>query len=300
MKSILSISNLSKSFARVHAVKDLSFDVYKGDVFAFLGSNGSGKTTTIRCLLDIYQPDEGELLIKGEKYSYKLNEYIGYLPEERGIYTRVKVIDLFVYFATLRGISKSKAKKLSEQYLERVDLIDHKEQKIAKLSSGMQQKAQIGMAILHRPEILILDEPFKGLDPVNRQLFIEIFKELNGAGTTIMYSTHVIDEAQKMANRLIIIDEGEEQVYGTQEEVRRSYGKDNIHIQFAGKFPQESKLFDARIVNQSAEITPAKGVNPQEILNFLVDKNVKLLEFKIDYPGLNEIFIKISKHNHNK
>jgi ABC-2 type transport system ATP-binding protein len=290
---IISINNFSKNFGRKKAVNDLSFDVNQGDVFAFLGSNGSGKTTTIRCLLDIYQPDKGVLLINGKKYTHKMNKFIGYLPEERGIYTRAVVEELFLYFASLRGIKSEESKKLAKDYLERVGLIESKDKKVNQLSSGMQQKVQIGLTILHKPELLILDEPFRGLDPVNRQLFIEIFQELNKAGTTIMYSSHMIDEVQRLANRLVIINKGERQAYGTINEVRSSFGTNNIQVEFKGSLPENTKLYKARITQNTAEISPNSDVKTNEILSYLVKSDIEILDYSVDYPSLNEVFINI-------
>jgi ABC-2 type transport system ATP-binding protein len=294
-KPVIEIKNLTKKFGKLLAVDDLSFEVEQGEIFAFLGSNGSGKTTTIRCLLNIYQQDKGEALVQGSEYSHKLNSILGYLPEERGLYTRARVEGLFLYFATLRNIAPDKARELTHEYLKRVGLFEHKNKKISELSSGMQQKVQIGLTIIHEPKILILDEPFKGLDPINRQLFIEMFKQLQDKGSTIMYSTHAIDEAQKMADRLTIIKDGKREVYGSIKQVRQSFGKDNIHLEFAGKLPENKKLYEAKIVNNTAEIIPKPKVEPKQILKFLIDSNIDIINYELDYPSLNEVFIKISK-----
>jgi ABC-2 type transport system ATP-binding protein len=295
LDKVISIQNFSKSFGRRKVVNDLSFDVNKGEIFAFLGTNGAGKTTTIRCLLDIYQPDSGSLLINSKPYRHDVSSTIGYLPEERGIYTRAKVKELFVYFAKLRGISGEKAAKLTEHYLERVGLAQHEDKKISQLSSGMQQKVQLGLAFLHEPSILILDEPFKGLDPLNRQLFIDILKEKRDNGATILYSTHIIDDAQKLTDRLTIIQNGHRKVYGTVAEVRSAFGSNNIQIEFSGELPENKKLYSAIVANKSAELKPAKGVDPDEILKFLVQKDIKLISYNLDYPSLNQVFLEVTK-----
>ncbi len=292
------VENFSKSFGKLQAVKNLSFDVNEGEVFAFLGTNGSGKTTTIRCLLKIYQADKGKLLINNSEYSDKFNNVLGYLPEERGIYKDVKVLDILVYTARLRGLSKQEANKRSLEYLERVNLLPHLEKKVSQLSSGMQQKVQLGTTLIHDPEILILDEAFKGLDPLNRQLFIEIFLEKAKKGATILYSTHVIDEAQKMADRLLIIKDGERVEYGTTTEVRKKYGSDTVMISFDGKRPlKDHKMYTSIISNKTAEIIPKENYTSNEILESLIKNGTRILDMKIDYPSLNQIFINITKDN---
>lgn len=295
MEPVISIQNFSKSFGRRKVVNDLSFDVNEGEIFAFLGTNGAGKTTTIRCLLDIYQADAGSLLINGMPYRHDVSSTIGYLPEERGIYTRAKVKELFVYFAQLRGISAEKATRLTQRYLERVGLAEHQDKKISQLSSGMQQKVQLGLAFLHEPQILILDEPFKGLDPLNRQLFIDILKEKRDQGTTILYSTHIIDDAQKLTDRLTIIQNGHRKVYGTVAEVRSAFGSNNIQIEFSGELPQNKKLYNALVTNKSAELKPVSGVSPDDILKFLVQNDIKLISYDLDYPSLNQVFLEVTK-----
>jgi len=295
MDSVIHIENFSKSFGSQKAVDVLSFDVGTGEIFAFLGSNGSGKTTTIRCLLDIYQADAGTLHINGKPYEFSMSKFIGYLPEERGIYTRSKVLDLFLYFGNLRGIKTADAKKNAKEYLERVGLTEHMDKTVSQLSSGMQQKVQVGLALQHNPTLLILDEPFKGLDPVNRQLFIDIFKELREQGVTIVYSTHVIDEAQKLTDRLVIINKGKRKAYGTTEEVRREHGSEHVHVEFTGNFPKESELYTAKATNKRAEIVPKKGVQASQVLKELVEKDLTIISYAVDYPSLNEVFISLTK-----
>jgi len=297
VNKVIEISNFTKSFGSQKAVQNLSFDVQKGDIFAFLGSNGSGKTTTIRCLLNIYQPDQGSLEVFGKKYGSSISHEIGYLPEERGLYTKANLNDVFIYFAMLRGIDKSKAQKLTDEYLEQVGLLSDKKKLISQLSSGMQQKAQIGIAIIHKPKLLILDEPFKGLDPVNRELFLNIFTRLKAEGTSILYSTHVIDEAQKLSNRLIIIDKGQSKAYGTVKEVRESFGTKHIHIETLETVPQNNKLYSAKINGNKAVLMPNKDISTDVILKYLIGQNIKIINYQLDYPDLNEIFIKVTKNN---
>ena len=295
-KYSIKIDKFSKTFGEIKAVQNLSFEVKDGEVFAFLGTNGSGKTTTIRCLLKIYQADEGQLLINGKEYSEELNSIIGYLPEERGLYRDVSVIDILTYTARLRGIDANEAMKRSLEYLDMVGLILHKDKQISQLSSGMKKKVKLGTALIHNPEILILDEPFKGLDPVNRQLYVDLLSEKAKQGATILYSTHVIDEAQKMADRLLIIKDGIQLEYGSVNEVRARHGSKNIYIEFGSWAPVEkNELYTAVITNKTAEIIPNKDVTEDEILKNLLEQGVKLISFNLDYPSLNQVFIDIMK-----
>lgn len=298
MKAIV-ISHLKKSFGGKVAVDDLSLDVDKGEIMAFLGVNGSGKTTAFRCLLNILPQDQGKLLINDHKFSFKTSFEVGYLPEERGIYLDTKVLDFLVYIVRLRGIDKKEAKQLSSEYLQEVSLWEYRDKKISQLSSGMQQKVQIGVTIIHKPKVLILDEPFRGLDPLNRQLYTDIFSKLNKEyGATILYSTHVVDEAQRLADRVTIIKEGKRIAYGTMEEVRRTGGEKTIFIEFTKRLTEDSaskKLFTARITNKTAELAPQSGISYDQILKFLANENIGLLEFKVDLPSLNEAFIRLNQ-----
>lgn len=297
-KYSIHVENFSKSFGSLKAVDNLSFDVNDGEVFAFLGANGSGKTTTIRCLLKIYQKDLGTLLINNEEYSEKFNSVIGYLPEERGLYKDTTVSDVLEYTARLRGLSSSDARKRSDEYLDYVGLGEHKKKKISQLSSGMQQKVQLGTALIHSPEILILDEPFKGLDPVNRQMFIDIFTQKAKEGATLLYSTHVIDEAQKMADSLVIIKDGKRLEYGKVNDVRKKYGSDNLIIEFDGKVPEkETNLYTSIITNKTIELIPKKNVTTNDIVSSLLKSGTKIIKLEVDYPSLNQIFIDLMKEN---
>jgi ABC-2 type transport system ATP-binding protein len=292
---VISIEHLSKYFGTQKAIDNFSLEVYPGDVFAFLGSNGSGKTTTFRCMLDIYKPDQGTVSIMGKQFSHELSHMVGYLPEERGIYTKSSLIDIFRYFAELRGIEKNKRTEYIEEYLEKVDLYKHRNKKISQLSSGMQQKAQIGIAVLHKPPILILDEPFKGLDPLNRQLFLNLFEEFRQQGTTILYSTHAVEEVQRIANRLVMIKEGKRVLYGTIDEIRNSFGTNTIIVHFHGKLPENPQLYDIRTEHNTAELTPVGKSTPQDVLRYLVEQKADVQEFTIDRPTLNDIFIRVAK-----
>lgn len=293
MENIIEIKNFKKSFGNKVVIKDLSFEVKKGEIFAFLGANGSGKTTTLRTLLGIYQPDEGELTINGQKYSPEMSSILGYLPEERGLYATSKVLETLVYFGELKGLSKEDATQRGKDYLQRVGLSDKERLEIKKLSSGQQQKIQLGITILNKPQLLILDEPTKGLDPVNRELLLEILLELNKEGSTIIFSTHQMEEAEKIADRLLMIKDGTKALYGDVDKVKESFGDNIIHLSFKGKFPRNDKLYSAKVENYYAEITPNENVTSDQILKSLIASDIDIKKFEISTPSLNEIFIKV-------
>lgn len=294
--SIISVKNFSKSFGDNTVVSDLSFDVQKGEVFAMLGANGSGKTTTIRCLLNILQPDNGSLLINGKEYDQSMASLVGYLPEERGLYTSERVIDTMVYFGELKGMSASDAKKWSLEYLEKVGLRDKSKLKVKKLSSGQQQKIQLGITIINQPELLILDEPTKGLDPVNRTLLMDMLLELKEKGSTIIFITHQMEEVEKIANRLIMIQNGKRILYGAVDEVKAQFGEDRIHVQFRGDMPKNDQLYTiTNDTTNTASLVLKDAITPKDVLAFLSNTDLKLTRFEVAAPSLNEIFVMVSK-----
>jgi len=236
-KKMIEIRHFKMSFGDKTVIKDLSFDVFRGEVFGFLGSNGSGKTTTLRALLGLYQPTAGDLLINGKPYSVESQIRLGYLPEERGLYKKEKVLDVMLYFGQLKGLSRKEAKDFSLKFLERVNLSDKANTQLDKLSGGQQQKIQLGVTIMCDPELLIMDEPAKGFDPVNRRLLMNIIEEQRKAGATIIYVTHQMEEVERLCDRLILLKDGQAAAYGTLEEVKSQFGgasMDDIFVQVYG------------------------------------------------------------------
>ena len=290
-KDIISIKNFKLSFGNKEIIRGLSFNVKKGEIFGFLGSNGSGKTTTIRALLGIYQADSGELLINGEEFSPERVGAIGYLPEERGLYKKEKVIDVMQYFGRLKGLSKKEAQEFSKKYLKRVGLEDKANLNIDKLSGGQQQKIQLGITIMGKPEILILDEPTKGFDPVNRQLLMDIIEEENARGATIMMVTHQMEEVEKICNRALLLKNGKMEAYGTVDEIRNKFGKQRIILEFVGELPKSDKFEVIKKEANYAELSLKAG--SQEILEELVSKKLQIINFKVQKSTLNEIFLNI-------
>jgi ABC-2 type transport system ATP-binding protein len=240
MDDIISIKNFSMSFGKTEVIKNLSFEVKRGETFGFLGSNGSGKTTTIRALLGMYVPTSGTLNINGAPYSVSGSTRLGYLPEERGLYKKESVIDVMVYFGQLKGLSRSEAYEKSMNFLSRVKLDDKANIHVEKLSGGQQQKIQLGITTMNDPELLILDEPTKGFDPVNRKLLMDIIKEHQEKGATVMMVTHQMEEVEEMCNRIILLKNGMSYAYGTVEEVKAHFGGKSLNDIFLTVYGDEN------------------------------------------------------------
>ena len=239
-KPIVSVQDYSLTIGDKQIVEHLSFEVFPGEVFAFLGANGSGKTSTIRSLLGIYEATSGELLVNGKKLTPEDASIVGYLPEERGLYTRAKVLDTMTYFGELKGMERGRARTEALAYLDRVDLADKAHVKLKKLSGGQQQKVQLGVAIMGNPKLLILDEPTKGLDPVNRKLLLDIVDELQQQGTAVIYITHLMEEVERLADRLLILKDGKARAYGTVQKVKKEFTSKSIEDIFVSIYNEKS------------------------------------------------------------
>lgn len=236
-KAIIEVKNFKMAFGDKVVIEDLSFEVFRGEVFGFLGSNGSGKTTTLRTLLGLYEPTGGELLINGKPYQVDGSVKLGYLPEERGLYKKEKVIDVMVYFGRLKGMSSQEAKNFSLEFLERVDLTDKADVRLDKLSGGQQQKVQLGVTVMNEPDLLILDEPTKGFDPVNRRLLMDIVEERRRSGATIVYVTHQMEEVERLCDRIILLKDGKSRAYGTIDQIKKEFkglSLDDIFVKIYG------------------------------------------------------------------
>lgn len=238
---IIQIKNFSMKFGTKTVIKDLSFEVMRGEVFGFLGSNGSGKTTTLRALLGLYEPASGELLVDGKQFAVEDGVKLGYLPEERGLYKKEKVIDTMIYFGRLKGLSQEEARDFSIKYLERVGLSDKAKTRLDKLSGGQQQKIQLGVTIMGDPELLILDEPTKGFDPVNRRLLMNIIEERQKAGATVVFVTHQMEEVERLCDKVVLLKDGNAVEYGTVADIRKKYGGKSLDDIFVKIYGGEEK-----------------------------------------------------------
>jgi ABC-2 type transport system ATP-binding protein len=236
--TIIDIKDFSMRFGKTTVIDNLSFQVGRGETFGLLGSNGSGKTTTIRALLGLLPATSGSLHIDGQPYVVEGDTRLGYLPEERGLYKNEKVIDVMVYFGRLKGLGKDEARKWSEKFLDRVGLSDKASQKLGKLSGGQQQKVQLGVTIMNDPQLLILDEPTKGFDPVNRRLLMDIIEEHQALGATVIFVTHQMEEVERLCERIILLKDGQAAAYGTVEDIKQQHGGkslDDIFVDIYGK-----------------------------------------------------------------
>ncbi|MGI8640914.1 MAG: ABC transporter ATP-binding protein [Pyrinomonadaceae bacterium] len=290
----LRVENVTKSYDNFTAVKDLSFNVKVGKVFGFLGPNGAGKTTTIRMIVGITAPDEGKIELFGEKVSTGTQNRIGYLPEERGLYKKMKVQDQLRYFAALKGVSQTQADKRIDYWLERMKLAEWKKKKTTDLSKGMSQKIQFISTVVHNPDLLILDEPFSGLDPVNVEFMIEVVAELKAQGKTIIFSTHLMETAERLCDDIILINKSRKVISGTLREVKASFGKNLIALRCEGG---EAVLADKNLVAKviehadEKELELAENADAQLLLKKLIENGAIISKFEQVEPSLNDIFI---------
>ncbi len=294
MNSTIEVSAISKSFGPQKAVEGVSFTVDPGEIFGLLGPNGAGKTTTIRIILDIFRPDSGKVAVLGGPMTELKKNRIGYMPEDRGLYQDIPLERCLVYLASLKGLSEQEARQRLNGYLERFDLADHRQKKIKELSKGMQQKAQLIVTLLHRPDILMIDEPFSGLDPINTQMIKDLLVEERNRGVTIVMSTHQMHQVEELCDRLVLIDHGKVVLYGALDNIRKQFAADAVLVRSEDVLPQElpGVLVHERL-NGVTRLKLAPGVAPQQVLRALVEANVNLDQFEIAVPTLDEIFIRV-------
>ena len=289
------VSHIAKSFGNTQAVRDVSFEVDKGEIFGLLGPNGAGKTTTLRVMLDIFKPDSGTVSVMGGPMSEEKKDLIGYMPEERGLYQDITLERCLVYLATLKGLSAGEARQRLQDYLERFDLLPHKNKKVKELSKGMQQKAQIIAAILHQPQLIIIDEPFTSLDPINTQLVKDLMRELHDQGVTIIMSTHQMHQVEELSDRILLIDEGENVLYGNLDAIRQEYAGNAVIVRSQDGIPALPNVQSMVQHNSATKLILTEGSTPQEVLSALVAHDIVIEKFEIALPTLDEIFIQVVK-----
>lgn len=291
MREVLSVREIVKTFGAVRAVDGVSFSVQQGTITGLLGRNGAGKTTTIRMITGIFLPDSGSIeWIDGGRTA---QDRIGYLPEERGLYRQMKIVELLLFLAEIKGRRGSAIAKKIDGWLERFELTDKRSAKVEELSKGNQQKVQLIGTLLHDPDLIVLDEPQSGLDPVNMVIVRDLLRELKEQGRTILLSTHMMGEAERMADDIVLVHQGKVVLAGPLDFVRASAGKNTLHMEYDGdgSFIRElPEVKRATIVNNAAELVLADGADPQKVLEASVGK-LRIRKFEIASPSLEEIFI---------
>jgi len=293
----LIIDQVAKSFAQTVAVRDVSFRVGQGEIFALLGPNGAGKTTTIRMALDIFRPDRGTIALFGKSPGAQARDRVGYLPEERGLYRNLNLLDCLVYLAGLKGLSAPESHRRLAGWLERFDLANHTAKKVGDLSRGMQQKAQFIAALVHEPDLLIVDEPFAALDPVNTRLIKDVLYELAAQGKTVIMSTHQMHLVEELAERLVMISRGEVVLYGTVNEVRRQFAANAVLVEGHGRLERLPGVtaVEPQGENGTLQLRLEDGATPQEVFRALAAQPAYAVErFAVALPTLDEIFVQVA------
>lgn len=290
---MLSIRDLRKTFDRVVAVDGISFDVRRGELFGLLGPNGAGKTTTIRTVLDIIKPDSGAISFDGEPFTRELWNNIGYLPEERGLYKKSKVISAILYFASLKGMTEAEAKPRAAQWLERFALTDVAHRRVEELSKGNQQKVQLITSLIHSPQLLILDEPFSGLDPVNQILLKDILQDLRKQNIAIVFSTHQMEQVEKLCDEIVLINKGRAVVQGRIRDVKQAHGSNTVHLEYEGDgsfLRSIDHVKRAEVYPNEAELELSDPAQSQSILQAATAR-LRVKRFEILEPSLESIFV---------
>jgi ABC-2 type transport system ATP-binding protein len=292
--STVEVSHVAKRFGQTQAVADVSFAVEAGEIFGLLGPNGAGKTTTIRMLLDIFKPDAGMVRVLGGELDLDKKRRIGYMPEERGLYKDEKLEPALVYLATLKGLDERTARGRLGPWLERLDLAEHRGKKVQELSKGMQQKAQIIATLLHEPDLVVIDEPFTGLDPVSTRLVKQILEEQRQAGRSILMSTHQMYQAEALCNRIVLINEGRTVLYGAVDEIKHNFAGNAVVLEGQGDFSNVPGVLETRRQNGTWHLALGLGTDPQTVFRALAAREqVKIERFELAEPSLDDIFVNV-------
>jgi ABC-2 type transport system ATP-binding protein len=292
------VSHVAKSFVDKVAVDDLSFSVAQGEMFGLIGPNGAGKTTTIRMMMDILKPDSGEVTIFGEKLHEATKNNLGYLPEERGLYKKLKVIDSIVYLASLKNVDRHSATEKAYELLNQTGMSASKNKKIEELSRGMGQIIQFIVTIIHDPQLIVLDEPFAGLDPVNTELLKEMLAALRNQGKAVILSTHQMSQVEELCDRILMINNGQGMLYGDLGEIKSRYRGNSVLLDVEGELGGIPGVTDKRAHKGFTELILDNETLPQQVLSHLINRGMVINRFEVATPSLNEIFLKEVGKNH--
>jgi ABC-2 type transport system ATP-binding protein len=291
---VLAFDNIVKSYGSTIALRGVSFEVPGGEIFGLLGPNGAGKSTLIRILMDIIRPDSGRVLVFGETRTRQHLDRLGYLPEERGLYTKLRVIDVMVYFGALKGLSRTEARRRSIEWLTRVELPHVADWKIERLSKGMSQKVQIAAVLLSNPELCVLDEPTTGLDPVNVRLVQELLEERRRNGRTTILSTHQMNQVEALCDRVALINRGRLMIYGEVDEVRRRHSRPEVLVHARGALPRIPAISDAVPDGEGVwRLMLSNGSTPSEVLAELVNAGASIHHFEPILAPMEDIFLRV-------
>lgn len=292
--NLLQLENVHKKFGDFTAVSDISFSIQKGSIYGLLGPNGAGKTTTLRMIMDIIAPDAGTITLNGNRHIRDFLDQIGYLPEERGLYRKMKVRDVILFIAELKGLHRQQALGEIEQWLEKMQLSEWKNKRIDELSKGMAQKIQFITTVIHKPELIILDEPFSGLDPINMTLLKDLMLELRDEGSTIIFSTHVMEQVEKLCDHICLIHQGKVLIEDELRAVKRAFGKNSVEIEYVGSLEPIRNSDWIQGINDFGQYAEVKLRSPEDyrpLLEALVEKGVDVTRFELVEPTLHEIFV---------
>jgi ABC-2 type transport system ATP-binding protein len=292
------VSHLHKSYNGIPAVIDLSFSAKSGELLGLIGPNGAGKSTTIKIMLDFMKSDSGEVRLLGEPMNESLKNSIGYLPEERGLYKRLTAIDQIIYLSSLKGLERSFAAEKAEKLLRQTGMLGSRKKKIKEMSKGMGQIIQFIVTIIHDPQLIILDEPFSGLDPVNTEIMKEIIAQLREEGKTIILSTHQMNQVEELCNRVLMINHGREVLYGNLLEIKADFKRHSVLLNVDGEVGELKGVVNEKQGERYVELLLSAHTTPQNILDQLYQKGVTINHFEIRNPSLNEIFLQIAGGSH--
>ncbi len=295
--NIIEVKNLKKSYPGKLAVDNVSFSLQSNEILGVIGPNGAGKSTTIKTILDFLKPDSGEISVFGTKMNESLKNKIGYMPEEKGLYKKYKVTYLITYLAMLKGMDKGRALKRAEEFLLQTGMYEDRNKKIEELSKGMAQMIQLIITIIHDPDLIILDEPFSGLDPVNTSLLKKIIMELRSKGKAIILCTHQMNEVEELCDRILMINKGSVVLYGNLKEIRSEYKGHSVYVDLEDELSELKGVLERKDNKSYTELVLDNHTKPQDILDQLIAGGKTVNRFEVGMPSLNEIFIKLVTHN---
>lgn len=292
------VNHITKTYGNRAVVNDVSFTVNQGEILGLIGPNGAGKTTTIRMIMDIIKPDSGDIKILGEKLTEDSKNSIGYLPEERGLYRKLNVIDSIIYFASLKGMDSQTARKRADDLLKRVEMLPHKNKKIEELSRGMGQIIQVIVTVIHDPKLIILDEPTASLDPVNAQLLKDMMLEFRNQGKSVIMSTHRMNEIEELCDRILMINKGQVVLYGGLAEIKAKFRNNSVIVECDGELGEIEGVVRRHNQKRAVELVLDATTTPQQLLERLIKKGIVVNRFELSTPSLNEIFLKVVGNGH--